>query len=131
MQEHTEKTLKAIAQKVLEKTRWPQSQNYGSVIAILMVVSIILTSIRILQECNKTRNSLSVADKCGFYKAQIRDLSKKRTWLTKLRLKRVIHKELNKEEYKQYGNELLNSLLDIGDTLTDEEITILVEAANV
>lgn len=131
MQEHTEKTLKEIAQKVLDKTHWPQSKNYGSVIAILMVVSIILTSIRILQECNKNRNTLSTADKCSFYKSQIRDLSKKRTWLTKLRLKRVIHRELNKEEYKQYGNELLNSLLDIGDTLTDEEITILVEAANV
>ena len=46
--------LKAIAIKVLEKSRVPKEDNYGfAIVTILMIISIILTCVRILQECNK------------------------------------------------------------------------------
>ena len=35
------------------------------------------------------------------------------------------------EEYEKYGLNLLESLLNIGEDLTDEEVITLVEAANV
>jgi hypothetical protein len=126
-----ENKVKTIAEKVLNQTTWPKSENYGSVIAILMVVSIILTSIRILQECKKNRKFSSQTEKYQTYKQEIKEVSRTRSWFTKLGLKKIIRKELGKDEYKQYGNELLYAILNIGDTLTDEEAITLVEAANV
>jgi hypothetical protein len=126
-----ENKVKHIAEKVLNQTTWPKSENYGSVIAILMVVSIILTSIRILQECKKNRKFSSKTEKYQTYKQEIKEVSRTRSWFTKLRLKKIIRKELGKDEYKQYSNELLYAILNIGDTLTDEEAITLVEAANV
>ena len=50
--------LKAIAIKILEKSRVPKEDNYGfAVITILMIISIILTCVRVLQECNKNKLS--------------------------------------------------------------------------
>jgi uncharacterized protein YqeY len=45
--------LKAIAQKVINNAGLANDEKFGSVMAILMMISIILTVIRVLQECNK------------------------------------------------------------------------------
>ena len=42
--------LKIIAEKVLKQANVPNDEKFGSVIAILMIISIILTTIRVLQE---------------------------------------------------------------------------------
>ena len=42
--------LNNIAKKVLKQANVPEDQKFGSIIAILMMISIILTVIRILQE---------------------------------------------------------------------------------
>ena len=53
--------LKEIAIKILEKSTVPKEDNYGfAIITILMIISIILTVVRIIQECNKNKlNGLS------------------------------------------------------------------------
>ena len=48
-----------------------------------------------------------------------------------MRIKRILRKELSKEEYAKYGIQLLNSILDTGANLKDDEVITLVEAANV
>lgn len=124
--------LKVIAEKVLRKANISDDQKFGSVIAILMVISIILTVIRVLQECNKSKTqNMTAQDKSTVYGENIRSYSKKRGWFTRMRIKKIVRRELTVEEFNQYGIKLTESLLDIGEDLTDDEAYTLVEAANV
>jgi hypothetical protein len=125
--------LKAIAIKVLEKSNVPKEDNYGfALVTILMIISIILTCVRILQECNKSKTqNMTAQDKSTVYGENIRSYSKKRGWFTRMRIKKIVRRELTSEEFNQYGIKLTESLLDIGEDLTDDEAYTLVEAANV
>lgn len=124
--------LKIIAEKVLRRANIGDDQKFGSVIAILMVISIILTTIRVLQECNKSKTqNMTSQDKSILYGENIRSYSKKRGWFTRMRIKRIVRRELTSEEFNQYGIKLTESLLDTGEDLTDDEVYTLVEAANV
>jgi hypothetical protein len=124
--------LKNIARKVLKDSNIPEDQNFGSVIAILMMISIILTVIRVLQECNKNKTqNMTANDKCAVYGENIRSYSKKRGWFTRMRIKRIVRKQLTSEDFNKYGIKITEALLDTGENLTDDEVSTLVEAANV
>lgn len=124
--------LNNIAKKVLKQANVPEDQKFGSIIAILMMISIILTVIRILQECNKNKTvGMTSKDKITTYGDSIRLFSKKRGWFTRMRIKRIVRRELTSEEYNKYGIKITEALLDTGESLTDGEVTTLVEAANV
>jgi len=125
--------LKEIASKVLQKAKVPQEEKFGSVIAILMMISIILTVIRVLQECNKNKLSAncSSSDKYELYGQEIKEYSIRRGWFTKMRIKKILRRELNKEQYEKYSLALVNALLDTGENLNNQEVLCLVEAANV
>ena len=128
----TNEKLKKIAEKILQKANINDDQKFGSVIAILMVISIILTVVRILQECNKNKTQdMTSQDKSIVYGENIRSYSKKRGWFTRMRIKKIVRRELTPEEFNQYGIKLVESMLDIGENLTDDEACTLVEAANV
>ena len=130
----TNQKLKNIAIKILEKSQIKKDDQYGfAIVTVLMIISIVLTCVRILQECNKTKLSsdCSADDKYALYGEQIRTFSKNRGWFTKMRIKKVLRRELNKEDYAKYGLSILSALLDTGETLTDDDIKTLVEAANV
>ncbi len=116
-----------IAQNILNKI---DTTKYGSVISILMIVSIILTSVRILQECKKN-NQLSSSNKNLAYQHEMITLSRKRGWWTKHRLKKIIRKELPYDAYKAYGDQLVDSILSYGENITEEDTQTLLEAANV
>ena len=124
--------LKNIAQKVLDKVEINENGKYGSVIAILMVISIILTVIRVLQECNKNKlKSFSGKDRYEYFGAQIKNTAIKRSWFTKMMIKKAIRKELPREQYKEYGIALMNAILTTGENLTEDEVITLSEATNV
>jgi hypothetical protein len=125
--------LRIIAEKVLNEAKIPNDPNYGAIITILMIISIILTVIRVLQECNKSKlNNLSNAqDRYALYGSDIREFSAKRGWFTKMKIKKLLRRELSPEQYEKYGMRLLDSLLRTGETVTDDEVITLVEAANV
>ena len=125
--------LKNIGSKVLAKANISEDEKFGGAIAILMIISIILTVIRVLQECNKNKLSASctAADKCSLYGAEIKEYSIRRGWFTKMRIKKILRRELSPEQYNKYSLALLNALLDTGENLNTEEISCLVEAANV
>jgi len=97
--------LKLIAKKVIVKAGIPEDEKYGSIIIILSVISIILTLVRILQECNKTKlKQVSLAeDKYALYGASIKELSNRRGWFTKMRIKKLLRKELSPEQYSKYS----------------------------
>lgn len=128
--------LKNIAIKILEKSSVPKNQNdnYGfAVVTILMIISIVLTCIRILQECNKSKLSTlsSETEKCELYGEQIKTFSSRRGWFTQMRIKKILRREMSREDYNKYSMSILNALLETGEVLTDDDVKTLVEAANV
>lgn len=132
MSEDREK-LKDIAKKVIAKAGLANEEKFGSVMAILMVISIVLTVVRILQECNKKESALctTIQQKTVLYGDQIRTFSVNRGWFTKMRIKKILRKELSPDDYKKYSIQLLSGLLTVGEDVTDDEVTTLVEASNV
>ena len=46
-------------------------------------------------------------------------------------LYKILRRELNEEQYAKYSLSLTNALLDTGENLNNEEVSCLVEAANV
>jgi hypothetical protein len=125
--------LKDIADKIRKESKIPEEENFGSVIAILMIISIILTLVRVLQECNKNKTSdiMTSQDKYNLYGSEMKSYSIKRGWFTKLRIKKAIRKQMSKDQYAKYGSSLLNAILDKGENLKDDEIITIVEASNV
>jgi hypothetical protein len=126
--------LKAIAIKILEKSKVPKDDQHGfAIVTILMIISIILTCIRILQECDKTQLSTvsTSQEKYSLYGEQIKFFSDRKGWFTKMRIKKVLRREMSREDYEKYSLSILSALLDTGEILTDDEIITLVEAANV
>lgn len=125
--------LNDIAKKVISKIEHDKDdENFGVIITILIIISIVLTVIRILQECNKTRwLKLDRKQKLASFAAQVKEKSIDKSWLTKRIVKKAIRQELSLANYKKYGSAIMNSLFDTGEILTDDEINTLAEAANV
>lgn len=122
--------MQKIAQKIIDKI--PQKENFGFVITILMIISITLTLIRIIQECNKDKTTaFSAQEKYEYYGSEIHSLSMKKTWFTKMMTKKIIRKEIGKDNYKTYGIDIMNAIFETGEQLTSDEIITLVEAAHV
>lgn len=128
MTQQTDQELKLIAEKVINKMPNKDDGNFGFVITVLMIISIILTLVRIIQECDKQKfNNFSAEEKYAFFGEQTRSLSIKRGWFTKMTIKKIIRKELSKEDYKTYGYDLMNAILDTGESLSNQEAKTLVE----
>ena len=124
--------LKEIAKNIIKAAGLDQEEKFGSVVVILMMISIVVSCIRVIQECNK--NKLVDSDKKAksvFYGDQVKTLSANRNWFTKMRIKKIIRRELNSEDYRKYGNQIMEAILNYGENATEEEIYTLVEAANV
>lgn len=126
-------SLQLIAQKVISKIDQKDNENFGFVITILMIISICLTLIRVIQECNKKQIKLfDRKQKYEYFGSEIKVLSIKQSWFTKLTAKRIIRKTLNNREYyNEYGKSIMDAILSTAQNLTDDEIITLVEAANV
>lgn len=125
--------VKNVGERVMKQAGIPEEEKFGSVIAILMVISIILTLIRVLQECNKNKLSsdYTAQDKYSLYGEEIKNYSIRKGWFTKLRIKKVLRQNMSKEQYSKYSMRLMSALLDNGENLKDDEIVALVETSNV
>ena len=124
--------LQKIAHRVLVDAGLEKEDTFGSVIAILMIISVILTAIRILQECNKNRTQdMTVEERCSAYGEEIKEFSSKRGWFTRMRIKRLLKREMTKEDYEKYGLKLLESILNVAENLNPEEVKALVEESHV
>lgn len=126
MKQQNNEKIKDIASDILSSQDLPEDK-FGSVIMIIMMVAILVNVIRVIQECNKDKDENESVEK---YKSTIIDLSNRRGWFTKMRLKKIIRRELSKEDYKDYGNTLVEAILNKGASITDEEVSVLLEAKN-
>lgn len=126
--------LEAIAMKVMDKMDLSKNKDdkYGNIIVVIMIIGVILTLIRIIQECNSGKIlSFNKSQKAKFVQDQVKTMCISRTMLNKWRLKKIIKEKLSPEDYKLYSVQLRNAILDTGVELTEEESFTLVEAANV
>jgi len=125
--------LKDIARKILRIADIPEEENFGSINAILMIISITITLIRVIQECNKNKVSENMTSKdiYNLYGQEIRSYSLRRGWFAKLRIKKILRRKMSKEQYNKYSLKLVNAILDVGENLKDDEVITLTEAANV
>lgn len=129
---NVDQKLKAIAMKVMDKMDVSKSDKDGSVIMVIMIIGVILSLIRVIQECNKQK--LAVFDrnqKSKYIKEQVNSICINKSFINKWRLRKILKEKLNPEDYKLYANKLRDAILDTGKELTEDESCTLVEAANV
>lgn len=123
--------LSIIGNRVLEASNIPNDKKFGEIMAILMIISIILTVIRVLQECNKTSDQFTATEKCQFYGQQIKTYSSRRSWFTKRRIQKIIQQKMCKDDYYKYSLPIMQALFSVGENVTDDEVLTLMEQANV
>lgn len=123
------KKLENIAKKIIKNTKI-DSSSYGiDPITILMVISIILTLIRIIQECKKNRKMIrNKHESMLTMKNDIKDIVLKDSWINRYRLQKIIKQNLSKEQYKVYCSPLQTSIMETGINLTEDEVITLMEA---
>lgn len=124
--------LEAIALKVMDKMDLSnKNDKYGNIILIVMIIGVILSLIRIIQECNKKFSVFDKDQRAKYMHEQVKSICINRNFLNNWRLRRLIKDKLNAEDYREYGDKMRKAILDTGVDLTEDESYTLVEAANV
>ena len=62
---------------------------------------------------------------------KIRDISVRRGWYTKMRIKRILRRELTPEDYRKNAASLVNAILDEAAQIKEEDLITILESANV
>ena len=119
--------INEIASEVIQDIDPKESERYG-IVTIIMIISITLTFIRIMQECEKNKTSnMNEDEKRQFVLGRIKTLSERKGWYTRMRIKKVLRQNLGKEVYKQYRDTMSNNILNIGSNLSEEDLKLLME----
>lgn len=124
--------LEKIAKKVLNNIDQKQEDKYGiDPLTLIIIIGVLLSLIRVIQECRKKRSLLKNKNELALLmKRDIQELVLKDSWFNNYRLKRILKQHLSKDQYKAYGSQLQNSIMEVGINLTEEEICTLMEASN-
>lgn len=130
-----EDKVELLAQEVYDKTmaQIDKSELYGiDPLTIIILIGIMVNVIRVIQECNKDKTSkLASGEKAVLLSTDIKFRAFQHGWFTRLRLKRIIKKHLTKDQNNKYGEAILKSLLDVGKTVKEEQVSALLEYENV
>ena len=109
-----------------------KNENFSSVILTIMIIGIIVNLVRVAQECDKDKTkNLSESSKNEYYANRIISLCDRRSWLTKMRIKKIIREKIGYKEYKEHGGVLVESILDSGSEIQKEKLIKLLEEVNV
>tara|TARA_R110002074_G_scaffold75089_3_gene171839 strand:- start:1341 stop:1727 length:387 start_codon:yes stop_codon:yes gene_type:complete len=125
--------LEKIAEKIALDSEIDPNAKFGSVIVVIMLIGIFLTLIRVIQDCNKAELKMltNTEQKCTAYASHIRALSIRRGWYTKMRLKKILRRNMPREDYKQHGSVLCEKILDAASNLNHEQVHSLIEVSDV
>ena len=115
--------IEKIALDILGSQELPKDK-FGSILMVLMMISIILTAMRVLQECNKNKKD---EDQLLVYKQHIKEICEYRGWFPKMKLRELMRKELSHEDYRTYARPLVRAIFDKGARITDDEVLTLLE----
>lgn len=128
-------TINNMAMDVLESTVVKTDKDkYAFIdpITILMIISITVGIIRIIQECRKDKlKNLSQEGKRDFILNEIRRSSINPGFITKWRVQRVMKRTLTKEQYKVCGESMFEAFRELGERITEEQVSSLLEYKNV
>lgn len=126
-----------LASEVLEETkknlREDKSENYGiDPLTIIIIIGILVNVIRVVQECRKDKDKNKTKQiQYTYMTTEVRSQATNCGWFAKRRIKKIIREKLTPEQYKKYGEALLQALLVIGTKATDEQVCSLMEYQNV
>ena len=123
--------LSNLAQKIITKANI-KNENHGfDPITIIIVIGVILSLIRVIQECRSKRRKNDKMSEALDLRHTIVNLTIKDNWLNNYRINRILKQHLSKQQYKEYGVSLKNAIMEVGKSLNDEESLTLLEATNV
>lgn len=123
--------LQNIAEKIINKANI-KNNTYGiDPITIIIVIGVILSLIRVIQECRSKKTSSDKKNQALDLRHTIVNLSIKDTWINNYRLNKILKQHLSKKQYKEYGESLKKAILEVGKDLNDDESLTLLEATNV
>lgn len=123
--------LEKIGKKVLDRTSIAEEQKFGSVLAIIMIIGIIVNVVRAVQECEKhTSCELNNDQQATFFLGVFKRLSMKRGWSTNMKLRKIIRQNLPIADYRMYKAEIQDAILEVGVKVSEQETFTLMEAAN-
>ena len=126
-----------LASEVLEETkknlREDKSENYGiDPLTIILIIGILVNVIRVVQECRKDKDKNKTKQiQYAYMTTEVRSQATNCGWFAKRRIRKIIKEKLTPEQYKKYGEALLQALLVIGIKATDEQVCSLMEYQNV
>jgi len=127
---HVDPKLENLAQKIITKANI-KNENYGfDPITIIIIIGVILSLIRVIQECRNKRKKNDKMSEALDLRHTIVNLSIKDNWLNKYRVNKIVKQHLSKQQYKQYGVSLKNAIMEVGKNLNDEESLTLLEATH-
>ena len=88
-------------------------ENCGSIIAILMIISIIISILRLLNSCSgkKARDFRDMRD----------------TPIARNRLAKIVASEIGLVNYKKYGHQVVNAIVERGVEMREESLQELVD----
>lgn len=133
--EYQKKIVNNLASSVLNKTLKDtddNTDNYGiDPLTIILVISVILTLIRVIQECRKKSNTMRFAEKKEYLAAEIKSVSFNNGFFTRMKIRKVLKQKLTKEQYKKYGEAMLLAIIDTGKYIKDDQVAALLEYENV
>lgn len=118
----------SVALKVLSKTDIEPDQKFGSILAILMIIGIIVNVIRAIQECEKNKlKPMNFSEQSCYMRERFRYFSLSRNWYASMKLKKIIRKELSIEDYRKYKYQIHDAILETALTISDQETYALME----
>jgi hypothetical protein len=126
-----EELAKEIYNKTLSKVK--ETDRYGiDPITIIMIIAIMVNVIRVIQECNKNKTTkLSAGEKTEFFNTDVRFRSFNHSFLTRMKLRKILKNQLTKHQYKVYGDAIVQTLLEVGKTVKEEQVSALLEYKHV
>lgn len=111
----------------------PDKDKAGSILVILALTGIVLSLIRIVQECNSSKIShMSDEEQAKFLNDRIVKLCTKNTWISKWRLNKIVKNNLSPADYKFIGKKVTDAIIKTGKDLEYQECyALLGESKNV
>lgn len=123
--------IENLAQKIIQKANLKQDTYGIDPITIIIIIGVILSLIRVIQECRKDRNKLNMRENILDFKNTIVNLSIKDNWLNNYRLNRILKQHLTPKQYNSYGKSIKKAIMEVGKNLNDDESLTLLEMYNV
>lgn len=125
-------TLEELAEYIAKKCNLDPNMKFGSVLITIMLIGIFVNIIRVIQECDKKQlYGLNQKQQIVTVESSIKNLSLKRGWYTKMRLKKILRNHMPMTEYRKYGSLICEEILNAGEKINSQQVYSLIEASNV